>query len=479
MKPGTPLDERVPLFVRRLAGPVALGLAVMAAVALLSAFGISTVDARLHRNYGTLAIGIAAALVVTRLLDYLFFDVVFRLRRKTAAPALLRQLIALLIFGICVAILFNVILPDVSLGAVLTTSAIITAVIGLALQDTLGNLFAGLALHLEKTVQVGDMVRHAETFGFVEELSWRAIKLRTVEGNLVLIPNAVAGRGGLEVYPRPGRPIARILHVGLEYDAPPERAIAALLGAAAGTPGVAAAPEPAVYLKSFDASAVTYEVRYWLEDYARYLEVDSRVHERVWYALDRADLKIAYPVIRQYQYAAGKLEHPSRRPAIAEAIEQAALFSRLPHDQRQRLVDASGERRYAPGETIVKEGDRSSSMFVIESGSVAVSIQGAMGESRELTVLDAGAAFGEISLLTGEPRTATVRAVTETTLVEIEKESLAPILREHRELVSELEATMEERRRHAAGEFDASREQTGRAEEPVPLAERIARFFGL
>jgi CRP-like cAMP-binding protein len=118
-------------------------------------------------------------------------------------------------------------------------------------------------------------------------------------------------------------------------------------------------------------------------------------------------------------------------------------------------------------------------MFLIESGSVAVSIRGATGESHELTVLDAGAAFGEISLLTGDPRTATVRAETETTLVEIEKESLAPILREHPALISELEATMEERRRHAADRYDASREQAERAEEPVPLSERIARFFGL
>lgn len=479
MKPGAPLPDRIPLFLRRLAGPIALALAVVVSIALLSALGISTVDARLHRNYGALAVGIAGALIITRLLDYLFFDVAFRLRRRASAPALLRQLIALLIFGLCVAILFKVILPDVSLGAVLTTSAIITAVVGLALQETLGNLFAGLALHLEKTVQVGDMVRHGETFGVVEELSWRAIKLRAVEGNLFLIPNSVAGREQLEIYPRPGPPIARILHVGLEYDAPPERARAALRRALDGIPGVATSPEPAVYLKSFDASAVTYEARYWLEDYSRYLEVDSQVHERVWYALDRANLKIAYPVIRQHQYGAGKLEQPTRRPAIEEAIEHAALFARLPGDQRQRLVDASFERRYAPGETIVKEGERSSSMFLIESGSVAVSIRGATGESRELTVLDAGAAFGEISLLTGDPRTATVRAVTETTLVEIEKESLAPILREHRELVSDLESTMEERRRHAADQYDASRGEREKAEAPVPLAERIARFFGL
>jgi small-conductance mechanosensitive channel/CRP-like cAMP-binding protein len=479
MKPIASLEERLPLVIRRLAAPVLFAFLVLGGVALLAALGVSTIDVRQNRNYGALAVGIAWALVVTRLLDYLFFDVAFRLRRKAAAPALLRQLVGLLIFGICVAALFKLILPGVSLGAVFTTSAIITAVIGLALQDTLGNLFAGLALHLEKTVQVGDMIRHAETFGIVEELSWRAIKLRTVEGNLLLLPNSVAGRETLEIYPRPGPPIARILRVGLEYDASPERAREALRGAVTGLAGLAAQPEPVAYVKSFDASAVIYELRYWLEDYANYLEVDSRVHERVWYALSRAKLTIAYPVIRQHQYRAPNLETPDRRPAIAAAVDKAALFARLSEDQRRRLVEGSSERQYAPGETIVKEGDRSSSMFVIESGSVAVSIQGAMGEDRALTVLDAGAAFGEISLLTGEPRTATVRAVSETTLVEIEKESLAPILREHPQLVQALEATMVERRRHATGEFDASRGETGKTEEPLPLAERIARFFGL
>jgi len=207
--------------------------------------------------------------------------------------------------------------------------------------------------------------------------------------------------------------------------------------------------------------------------------VDSRVYERVWYALSRANLAIAYPVLRQHQYRAPDLKAPDRRPAIAAAIEMAALFARIPDDQRQRLAENCRERRYSPGETIVREGERSFSMFLIESGSVAVSIRGATGEDRALTVLDAGAAFGEISLLTGEPRTATVRAVSETTLVEIEKDSLAPILREHPQLVQELEATMVERRRHATGEFDASRGATGKAEEPLRLAERIARFFGL
>jgi small-conductance mechanosensitive channel/CRP-like cAMP-binding protein len=474
-----PIEERIPIIVRRLAGSLVLAFIVLGGVWLLTALGISTVDVRQGRNYGALAIGIALALVATRLLDYAFFDVAFRLRRKTAAPALLRQLVGLLIFGICVAILFKLILPDVSLGGLFTTSAILTAVIGLALQDTLGNLFAGLALHLEKTVQVGDMVRHGESYGVVEELSWRAIKLRTMEGNLVLVPNSVAGREKLEVFPRPGRPIARIMHVGLEYDSSPEKAIETLRDCISGLPGIASSPEPAAFLKSFDASAVTYELRYWLQDYSSYLQIDSNVRERAWYALGRAGLKIAYPVIRQHQYAAGKLEATWRHPDVAAVIEQTDLFRPLTPEQRQMLAGGSDERFYAPGEIVVREGENGSSMFVIESGRVAVSIRGAAGETRELTILDAGSAFGEISLLTGEPRTATVKALTETALVEITKPSLAAVLHQQPALAQTLEATMAKRRQHAADQFDASRQAAARSEQPLPLSERIARFFGL
>src|SRR5262249_44905690 len=153
-------------------------------------------------DYGLLAIAIAGALVVTRLIDYLLFDVLYRLRSPGAAPALLRQLAGLLVFGICVAIIFQMVLPDVKLGGLLISPAILTAVLGLALQDPLGNLFAGLALHVEKTVQVGDLIRYGETFGVVEELSWRTIKLHTTEGNVLLIPNSLAGRERLEVFPR-------------------------------------------------------------------------------------------------------------------------------------------------------------------------------------------------------------------------------------------------------------------------------------
>jgi small-conductance mechanosensitive channel/CRP-like cAMP-binding protein len=472
-----PLGEKLPYLVRRLLGPVALVATAVAIVLLLSTFGVPTSDAR-DRDYGALAIGIAVALVITRLLDYVFFDVAFRLRRKVAAPALLRQLVGLLVFGIAIAFLFHEILA-VELTGMIATSAVLTVVIGLALQDTLGNLFSGLALHLEKTVQVGEMVRSGEIFGTVEEMSWRALKLRTMEGNVLLIPNSVASRERLEVFPRPGRPIARTLHVGLEYDLPPAQAREALEAAGRDVPGIAAYPEPTAYLKGFQDFAISYELRYWLEDYSRFLDLDSQIRERVWYRLDRENIRIAFPLIRQWQWSAGALTPTDRRATIEAAISNVDLFALLSDEARSRVADGARERRFAAGETIVREGDRGSSMFVVETGRLGVSAHGTVGESQRLAVLEAGTAFGEISLLTGDARTATVRALTEATLLEIDKSTIAPILRENPSIVGMLELTMQERRKKAADALEAARGETDRTEDRTPLRQRIARFFGI
>ena len=474
------------LFVRRLGGAAAVLAVAAGLVWLLGRLGIplrvTRVDPRtklpFEQRWGAVVLWLAAVYVGARVLDFLVFDVFSRWRRRAPAPALLRQLIGLAIFAIGASAIFKIILAF-NLTALLTTSAVITAVVGLALQDTLGNLFAGLALHVERTVQVGDMVRAGETFGTVEELSWRAMKVRTVEGNLLLVPNSLAGRERLEVYPRPGAAIARTLHVPLDFGASPGEARDALEAAARGVPGLSRDREPRAYLKTFDAYAVTWELRYWLEDYAEYLDVDSQVRERVWYALERAGLKIAYPVIRQFQYAAGPLVTPSTRDAVVAAIADVDLFAPLSAAERERLADGAILRRFGPDETVVREGDGGTSMFLVASGRVGVSIHGAAGESsRKLTAMDAGAAFGEISLLTGEPRTATVRALTEARLIEIDKETLAPILRENPALVGAIEKTVAERLRGRAEAAQANRAAPA-AEEPLDLAARIARFFGI
>jgi small-conductance mechanosensitive channel/CRP-like cAMP-binding protein len=428
------------------------------------------------KNYGAFAIAIACVFVFVRLLDFLVFEIGFRVRHRPPAPALLRQVVGLAVFGLLLVGLSQLIL-SANLTLVLTSSAIITAVIGLALQDSLGNLFSGLALALERTIQVGDLVRSGDTIGLVEQLTWRAIKVRTMEGSSILIPNSVASRERLEVFRRGGVPIARLLHIGLEYHTPPAQALAALEEAARDVPGLAHHPPPSAEVKSFDASAITYELRYWLEDYARYLEVDGKVRERVWYRLAREKIAIAYPVIRQHQYAAGPLPRAPEIVSVSQVIERNPLFAPLSDDERAVLAQGATPHRYAEGEIIVREGDQTSSMFLIVEGRCAVSARGDGISSQRVAVLEGDRAFGEISLLTGEPRIATVRALTAATLVEIDKETLAPLLEANPSLVEKLGDIILERRRETADRLVSAPEAA--AMEPKSLRARIARFFGL
>lgn len=465
--------------VRRILPALLLLAAVVGLVALLSRTGVPLTDPRGAKDYGAFAIGLAAALFVTRLIDVTLFDLAYRVRRAAPAPELLRQLVTLLVFGFLLGLLCKVVL-SVSLPALLTTSAIITAVLGLALQETLGNLFSGIALAMEHTVQVGDMVRAGETIGLVEQLSWRAIKVRTMEGNSLLIPNVVASRDRLEVFRRGHLPMARTLKVGLEYDAPPNHARAVLESAVRDVPGVAAVPAPVAYLAGFRDFAVEYELRYWLEDYARYLDIDSRVRERVWYRLGREGLAFAYPVIRQHQYAFGPPAVRDRAAAVLAAIESNALFAPLSADERRELAAGARLHTFGEGETVVREGDSTSSMFLIASGRAAVSVRGVAGGapgSQKLAVLEPGSAFGEISLLTGEPRLATVRALSEAALVEIDKATLAPVLESNPSLVEKLDAIIRERRRSTSAQRAAV--DGVPAVEPESLRGKIARFFGL
>jgi small-conductance mechanosensitive channel/CRP-like cAMP-binding protein len=462
--------------VRRILPSLLFFAAIAGVVTVLGRAGISLTEARGSKDYGAFAIGIAGALLVTRLVEVALFDVGYRLRRSGPAPELLRQLVSLLVFGFLLGLLCKAVL-SVSLPALLTTSAIITAVLGLALQETLGNLFAGIGLAMERTVQVGDMVRTGENLGLVEQLSWRAIKVRTMEGNSFVIPNAVASRERIEVFRRGGAPMARSLRVGLQYDDSPARARSCLEAAARDVIGVAAHPAPIAYLHAFQDSSVAYELRYWLDDFARYLEIDSRVRERAWYRLEREKIAFAYPVVRQHQYDYGSAPRHDANGVLRE-IEAHELFRPLTDEERRRLAAGARLIRFGEGETVVREGDTTSSMFLIASGRAAVSVHGGVADSRKLAILEPGSAFGEISLLTGEPRLATVRSLTEASLVEIDKATLAPILVSNPSLVAKLDRIILERRKHTA-DRRAEPGASPSVADAQPLGERIARFFGL
>ncbi|MBA3271014.1 MAG: mechanosensitive ion channel [Acidobacteria bacterium] len=302
--------------------------------------------------------------------------------------------------------LFTVVATVLMKEQLLTTSAVGAVVVGFALQDTLGNLFSGLAIQIEKPFRVGHWIAVGDREGQVQEITWRATKLLTKAGQFLVVPNGIISKEAILNYSEPTVPTRLMVEVGVSYSTPPNQAKAAVNEALSQSPIVLVSPPVAVMLHDFGASAMTYHVWFWIADYAQELEARDQVRTNIWYTFRRKNIEIPYPI--QVEYSRDEMPQRSEGDVMTSAAQLGAidLFSTLPLESRLALSRTGQEHIFAAGEAIVRQGDTGHSMYVLLSGSARVVIEPA---GAEVARLAPGGFFGEMSMLTGDPRTATVR----------------------------------------------------------------------
>ncbi len=413
--------------------------------------------------------------LLVRLFDYVAFDLGMARRRRVAAPRLLRDLVSLgfyfLLFSWAVSVIFKY-----SLTRWLAATTILAAVLALALQETLGNLFSGIALHLEDSFEVGDVIKSGDYTGVVEGLSWRATKIRTfTNNNLVYLPNSVLARERLEVYPR-NNFNARIIQVGIDYNTPPAVTIPILTQATAHIDGVSHDIPCFARVASFGDSSVVYEIKYFTREYDKRERIDADIKKAIWYALRRNGISIPFPIRSFQPYTPPKREdHTLPVEAVRELLEEVDVLSPLSDEAHDVLAATAKVHFYSRGETILRYGSTGESMSVVHEGTVSVRIVDDSATGRhEVAQLGPGSVFGEMALLTGETRAADVVALTDVTTIEITKEALQPILEEHPELASAISARVAERRQQLHELRSAPPE-----EDELTIRTRILAFFGL
>lgn len=420
-------------------------------------------------------LGIVGYLLV-RALNSLFFGLAFRLKRIDA-PTLIRNIFTIVAFSLFFLIAFTFLFPDVNLGALFTTSAIFGVILGLALQDTLGNFFSGISLQADRPFQVGDVItvgsqRHT---GVVEEISWRAIKIRTFTNHVVLIANSTAAKEPIEVCPRDNQN-ARLVFFNTLYSDSPAKTIHVVREAVREADNVSDKVTPVVRIKSLGDNGVDYEVKYWLNDYARYNDTDALVRQRIWYAFRRAGLNFAYPTRTLF------VERTHKPPvrdgdgsAIIERLSAVDIFAPLSVDETGMLAQAAVSHVFAPGEMVIRAGDPGSSMFVVHQGRVRVQVS-ENGRPRNVATLNEGDFFGEMALFTGEPRTANVVAIEETEVLEIGYAAMKRVFDNNPDLVESLSFIMAERRQGLEAHADSS---VAVSNTSAGILSSIKRFFGL
>ncbi|MBI5544879.1 MAG: mechanosensitive ion channel family protein [Deltaproteobacteria bacterium] len=365
-----------------------------------------------------------------------------RTRRGRVTPKILRDVLDAMLYLTALAVVLRATLK-VDLGGLLATSAVLSVVIGLALQETLGNLFAGLALQLEPPFSVGDWITVGAHTGRVLQVAWRHTRIATSRNEQITIPNSAIAKECVTNYSRSGEGVARDLYLELDYDSPPNAVKQACLEVLAAHPKVRKTPAPLFRTTKWEASGVQYQVRYFTDHFSEYETLADELLSQLWYRVRREGFTIPFPTRTVYlQQPKGAAEREAGQRDLVLLLGSVGFLQPLGEESLAKLVALARLQLFGREEAIIRQGETGETFYLIVSGEVAVRTS----ESREeLARLGRGDFFGEMSLLTGEPRTATVVACQDSTLLCVDRKAFGDILRTQEELARALSQALAER----------------------------------
>ncbi len=439
-------------FLKRRAG-VRLGLLfrlfclMLAFYAAIAAYGV---HASWRNHVGAAAILLSTALVVALVNRYVW-DLYFEKKRQTPIPHFLREVIGGIIF--LVALLFVLSSgyhAQAQLKGLLAGSGIVAIILGFAGQNLFAGIIGGISIQINRPYKVGDWLQVGERFAEVMEINWRSTRLRTNDAIYLDIPNNEMVSHAIVNLHYPTEVHAMRIRVGVEYKNPPNRVKDALFRAASAAEGVLAEPKVKVFLVDFADFAVIYEIKYYMGNHSRINEINDAVRTNVWYALKRQGITIPFPIRTLHLERRAMLPEQEERQEARAILRDEALFECLSDAQIESLVQQSQVANFGRGERVIREGAEGDSMFVLLRGAAKVSIS-RNGTSIPVATLSAGNCFGEMSLLTGERRTATVRAETDCHVMEISKPVMAEVLRDSPDCLERLSELLARRKMETEG----------------------------
>ena len=377
------------------------------------------------------------------------------------------------------------------LSQIVTTSALMTAVLAFSMQDTLGNLLGGVALELDSSLAVGDWVRIDDVEGQVVDIRWRSTSVQTRNWDTIVIPNSYLMRNRFAVHGRrQGAPAQwrRWIWFNVDYSAPPAQVMEQVENAvrAAAIQNVAAAPTSQCLLMDFDHGYGRYALRYWLTDLALDDPTDSEVRVHVLTALQRAGFRIAVPEYSLHTLKEGGKHlqevHSREISHRLDSLKHVDLFSGMSTQELQTVAERLVFAPFAKGDVITRQGAVAHWLYILTNGNAEVVVDQSNGERRVINTLPAGTCFGEMGLLTGEPRRATVIAASAVECYRLDKSSLEDILHSRPALAEDFSRMLVERQAdldEKLKQADAAQFAKRAAHDHLEILARIRGFFGL
>jgi small-conductance mechanosensitive channel len=356
-------------------------------------------------------------------------------RSRAHFSTIFKDLLTILLFAV---VAFAVLVKDfrVDPTPLLASSAVVAVVLGFALQETLGNVFSGLTLQFGKPFEPGDWVRSGNFVGRVQGIGWRSTAVITRANERLEIPNTMLAKDVVVNYSN--GVVADETSIGLSYSAPPNFVREVLIETLRDVPGVLQSPPPEIFTSDYGESSVRYRIKYWLNDYEEAERVRDAVATGLWYALRRKAIEIPYPIrtLRlQPEKAVAETEAFERE--ILGELRQVDFLRDLREEELRLLLPGVTAQKFGSGEVIVREGDNGNSLYIIRSGTVEI-LAAKDGKQVHMRDLTRPAFFGEMALMTGEPRTATIRARTDAELLELSRDGFTELFKAHPATASQI-----------------------------------------
>jgi small-conductance mechanosensitive channel len=229
------------------------------------------------------------------MINYLFFSEANIISKKETLPKLGRDIIHFFLVLLASTFVFSSIW-DFNLGSLITALGVGSFVVGLALQEPLGNLFNGISLLMAKPFHKGDWIQLGEETGKVEEFNWRSVKIVNRNNELIIIPNNVLGKTQIKNLSRPSTIHAEMLTIGFSYADDPEKVKKVLLEIAKKTKGILESPESIPLTISYDDFSITYALKFYINDYEDLLVLEDSLMTQIYTEAIKNKLTIPFPI---------------------------------------------------------------------------------------------------------------------------------------------------------------------------------------
>lgn len=392
-------------------------------------------------------VGVCAIHAVLSLANALLFGEVKVGTWQANTPKLFRDLIRFFLIAVGTALVLSVVWKA-DLGGLIAALGVGSLVLGLALQDTLGNLFSGIALLFERPFSLGDWLEINGVKGKVIEINWRSVHLLTYDLEILVIPNGVLGKEVFRNYRSPKKLRSEPVDIGFSYKDPPNKVKRVLIETALATEGVLEEPRPIVRTIEYSDFSINYRVKLFLADYDQIPQIRDEFITRIWYAANRYDLNIPFPIRTLYHQPVTKSNPESTLAQFVDYLSSSSIFASIEQEILEQLAQDAVIKNFGIGEPAIATGTKHTGLYLILTGQARLSVTNNFGQEIEIATLSKGEFFGEMALLTQSDLSSSllITATEDLVVLVLKIEAVQLILHQIPRLAQEIGAVIETRR---------------------------------